>query len=273
MMVAVRRGGAGVHGEETTMKIAIFCTTALLLACSLSARADVTREQTFVVGADVNAQGVVTQTQPEASVSKPIAAVLDLALKRWQFVPAQEGGKAVPVHTFIETKLEAIPDDSGKYSLRISYVRHGPKWDRQLSPRYPEEAARNRESGVIVVKGELQADDKIVVTDTLGVLEGGNGGSRLKRAARDWFLHHNAVPETVDGRPVAARISTWITFRLGEPGSSPQKPWENVPYSAKEKELLHQAGFKDSDFNTNVGSPMISSVLRARMVNPVTMHL
>lgn len=261
------------YRKETTMKIAILCTTALLLACSLSARADVTREQTFVVGADVNAQGVVTQTQPEASVSKPIAAVLDLALKRWQFVPAQEGGKAVPVHTFIETKLEAIPDDSGKYSLRISYIRHGPKWDRHPSPIYPADAARNRESGVIVVKGELQPDGKIVVTDTLGVLEGGNGGSLLKRVARDWFLHHNAVPETVDGRPVAARISTWITFRLGEPGSSPQKPSEDVPYSAKEKELLHQAGFKDSDFNANVGSPMISSVLRARMVNPVTMHL
>lgn len=59
---------------------------------------------------------------------------------------------------------------------------------------------RNHESGVIVVKGDLQPDGKIVVTDTLGTPEGGNGGSLLKKAAKDWFLHQNVVPETVDGR-------------------------------------------------------------------------
>lgn len=255
------------------MKIAILCTTALLLACSLSARAADTREQTFVVGADVNAQGVVTHTQSEASVSKPIAAVLDLALKRWQFVPAQQGGKAVPVHTFIETKLEAIPDDSGKYSLRISYIRHGPTWDRHLPPGYPADAVRNHESGVIVVKGDLQPDGKIVVTDTLGALEGGNGGSLLKKAAKDWFLHHNVVPETVDGRPVAARISVWITFRLNAMVGGHGMQTGEPSYSTKEKELLLQAGFKDSDFKTEIASPRISSVLQARTINPVIMHL
>ena len=255
------------------MRVFTFCTAVLLLACSLSALAVDKREQTFVVGADVNAQGEVTQTQPEVNVDKPIAAVLDLALKRWQFVPAQQEGKAVSAHTFIEAKLEAIPEDSGKYSLRISYIRHGPTWDRHLPPGYPADAVRNHETGVIVVKGDLQPDGKIVVTDTLGTLEGSNGGSLLKKAAKDWLLHHNVVPETVDGRPVAARISVWITFRLGELGRTPQKPAEDVPYSAKEKELLHQAGFKDSDINSKVGSPVISSVLQARMVNPVTIHL
>lgn len=64
------------------MRTLTLCPAALLLACSLSTQAADKREQSFVVGTDVNAQGEVTQTQPEANVDKPIAAVLDLALKR-----------------------------------------------------------------------------------------------------------------------------------------------------------------------------------------------
>ena len=60
------------------MKRVMLCAVMLLLICSLSAHAAERREQTFVVGADVNAQGEVTQTQPEAGVNKSIAAALDL---------------------------------------------------------------------------------------------------------------------------------------------------------------------------------------------------
>lgn len=254
------------------MKKVMLCTAMLLLICSLSAHAAERREQTFVVGADVNAQGEVTQTQPEAGVSKPIAAALDLALRHWRFVPAQKDGIAVPAHTFIETKLEAIPDDSGKYTLRISYIRHGPTWDRHLPPQYPADAVRHHESGVIVVTGDLHPDGKIVITDIRGAL-GGGGGSLLKKAAKDWFLHHNVVPETVDGRPVAARISTYITFRLGDMAGTQVTPTGKAPYSAEEKELLLQAGFKDIGIKTESSSPQISSVLLARTINPIVMRL
>ncbi|AGG87298.1 energy transducer TonB [Rhodanobacter denitrificans] len=254
------------------MKKVMLRTAMLLLICALSAHAAERREQTFVVGADVNAQGEVTQTQPEAGVSKPIAAALDLALKHWQFVPAQKDGIAVPAHTFIETELEAIPDGNGRYSLRISYIRHGPTWDRHLPPAYPTDAVRNHESGVIVVTGDLHQDGKIVITDIRGVLEGG-GGLLLKKAAKDWFLHHNVVPETMEGRPVAARISTYITFRLGDMAGAQAMRTGKAPYSAKEKELLLQAGFKDIDIETKLPSPQISSVLLARTINPIVMHL
>lgn len=273
MMFARAVPSTGVHTEETMMKFTSLCSIAVLLVCALSARATDTREQTFVVGADVNAQGVVTQTQAEANVTKPIAAVLDLALKRWQFVPAQQDGKAVPAHTFIEAKLEAAPDASGKYSLRVSYIRHGPTWDRHLAPGYPADAIRNRETGIVVMAGNLQADGKIVITDTRIALQGGRGRSSLKKAATDWFSQHVMVPETVEGRPVPAQIRDYVVFRLNEFEGGREMPTGDVPYSAKELELLHQAGFKDSDINTKIGSPVISSVLQARMVNPVTMHL
>lgn len=253
------------------MKTFMLCTALLLLACTPVRAAD-KREQTFVLGADVNAQGEVTQTQPEASVTKPIAAVLDLALKHWRFVPAQQNGKAVPAHTFVEVKLEATPDDAGKYSLRVSYVRHGPTWDRRLAPRYPLDALRNYAAGLVVVRGSLQSDGKIVITDTRTALSG-NGESLLRKATTDWFLQHKSMPETVDGSPVPAQIRVYITFRLNAVGSGREKPAGEELYSARERELLHQAGFKDSEIDAKFGAPVISTVLQASMTNPVIIHL
>jgi hypothetical protein len=253
------------------MKTFMLCTALLLLACS-SARAADKREQTFVIGADVNSQGEVTQTQPEASVTKPIAAVLDLALKRWRFVPAQQNGKAVSAHTFVEAKLEATPDDAGKYSLRVSYIRHGPTWDRRLAPGYPLNAIRNYAAGIVAMRGSLQSDGRIVITDIRTALSG-NSESLLRKASTDWFLQHKSVPETVDGSPVPAQIRVYITFRLNALGGGQEKSASEGPHSAEERELLHQAGFKDSEIDAKIGSPVISSVLQASMINPVIIRL
>jgi hypothetical protein len=255
-----------------SMKGIMLCT-AMLLTCTLTAHAADKREQTFVIGADVNTQGEVTQTQPEASVTAPIAAMLDLALKQWRFEPVQQDGKAVSVHTFIEARLEATPDDNGKYTLRISYMRHGPTWDRDQPPKYPEDAIRLRETGIVAMTGNLQPDGKIVITDTRSIVESGRGRSSLKTAAIDWFSRHVVTPETVDGHPAAARIRAYVAFRLNEIVGGQVKPAPEVPYNAREKELLLQAGFKDSGNGEKIVSPEISSVLQTRMVNPVTMRL
>jgi hypothetical protein len=250
-----------------------FLCAALLLTWALPIRAADMREQVFTIGADVNAKGEVVQTQLEAGTAKPIAAVLDLALKQWRFEPAQEDGKAVPAHTFIEAKLEAIPDDSGKYTLRISYVRHGPTWDRRLPPRYPADAIHLRETGIVAMAGIVQPDGKITITDTRSVIRGGRGRSSLKAAATDWFSRHAVTPETLGGHPVAAQIHVYIGFRLSDMARSRARPASGLPYSPKEKEALLQVGFKDRGDNTEIETPEISSVLQVRTVNPVTMHL
>jgi hypothetical protein len=118
--------------------------------------------------------------------------------------------------------------------------------------------------------GSLQPDGKIVITDTQTALSG-NGGSSLRKAATDWFLQHIVVPETVEGSPVPAQIRVYVTFRLNEVVGGREKPADEGAYSAREKELLLQAGFKDSD--TKIGAPVISSVLQASVINPVTMRL
>lgn len=249
----------------------LFLCATLLLLWALPARAADTRTQVFVIGADVNAQGEVTQTQPEADTAKPLAAALDLALKQWRLEPARQDGKAVPAHTFIEARLDAIPEDSGNYTLRISYVRHGPTWDRRLQPSYPAAAIGLGVTGLVAMAGTVRPDGKISLTDARSVVSGGRGRpSLLKAAATDWFQRHAVSPETVDGHPAAARIRAYIEFRLDDRNQA--KRASPPPHSEKERAALLQVGFRDTGDNTRMETPEISSVLQVRSIDPVTMQ-
>lgn len=120
------------------MKKVLLCVAMLLLACSLTVQAVEKREQTYSIGADVDTQGHVTATQVDPDVPTSIATLLAFAVKQWQFVPATRNGQPVPAHTFIRAKLQAPPNTSGQYNLRISFVGNGPKIGREaVQPRYP----------------------------------------------------------------------------------------------------------------------------------------
>jgi len=259
----------------------------------LPAWADDTRKQTFVVGADVNAQGEVTQTQVDAGVAKPIAAALDLALKHWSFVPAQRDGKSLPVHTFIKVKFEAIADAAGKYTLSISYVSQGPKWDNKFAPRYPPDAIRERAEGSVAIIGELQADGKLTITDTQTSV-GGRAGKLLVQAAKDSLLLDTYIPEQVDGMPVPARLRVIVNFNLNRVGAAfPERSRRGfatkgycgtAKQGSRDKDLFDGMSETDRNFMEKTGFDVgaeadrswhsgISSVLQPRVINTVTMHL
>lgn len=265
----------------------------LLLAWTLPAWADNTRQQTFVVGADVNAQGEVTQTQVDAGVAKPIAAALDLALKYWRFIPAQRDGKPSPVHTFIEVKFEAIADPSGKYVLTIKYVSQGPKWDKKFIPRYPPDAIRERAEGTVAIIGELQTDGKLTITDSRTSV-GGRAGKLLVQAAKDSLLLDSYIPEQMDGMPVPARLRVIINFNLNRVAASfpkrngrrlaPKGYCGTAKQGFSERDLFEKISETDRSFMEKTGFDVgaeadrswhsgISSVLQPRMINPVRMHL
>ena len=248
------------------------CVAIFLLTCASAAWGAETREQTYVVGADVNTQGQVTQTQVDANVNKGIASFLDLALKRWQFVPAHHDGNAAIVHTFIEIKFEVIPGDADKYTLRVSYLKHGPKWDSR-PPKYPAQAIRERDTGMVVLLGRMNQDGEFEISETRAILANGNPRSTLKQAARNWLASLHAVPETVNGQPVAADTRVAINFRLNEVVTGRGLSSAHTAYSKKEQQLLLDSGFKPPFSRDGFDTHLVSSVLQTRIINPVTMHL
>ena len=143
------------------MKNVMLSTAMLLLACSLTAQAAEKREQTYKVGADVDANGRITATQVDSTVPASIAAVLASAVKQWQFRPATLNGRPVPAHTFISAKLQALPNTSGQYNLRISFMGNGPKINMAAQPQYPRDAIRAHESAFTILDATVQPDGSL----------------------------------------------------------------------------------------------------------------
>jgi TonB family protein len=208
-------GASALTREGITMKNVMLCTAMLLLACSLTVRAAEKREQTYKVGADVNAQGHITATQVEPGVPASIAAALSAAVKQWQFTPATLDGRPVPAHTFISARLQALPNTSGQYNLRVSFKGNGPIIDlHSVHPQYPREAIRTRQPAFTMLEATVLPD---------GSLTDMTVSSRFKEwplppyfktavlaAAKQW----HAIPEQVDGRPVATRMRIPINFTI-----------------------------------------------------------
>jgi len=237
-------------------------------ACGASTSTPQKSEHIFVVGADVDAKGQVTQTQPDAEVAKPIAVVLDEALKHWRFVPAQKDGKAVSAHTFIKAKLEALPAANSTYSLRISFLGQGPKWEPAI-PKYPEKGLLARTSGRVVIVGQLNPDGKITIIET-------SGDKPFVEAASTAFLYNVGIPETVDGQPVAAHIQIPFTFNIhlvsNEMGFDHSTAYNLVHVTSEENATRPLARSKEgSNALPSTPSP-ISSVLQPSSVDTVILQ-
>lgn len=271
------------------MKAVMCCVGILLLACAWPVRAADDQKQTYVIGADVSALGEVTGTQPEQGTTKSVAAVLDLALRHWRFVPAQKDGKAVPAHTFITATLEAVPDADGKYTLTVGYVSQGPRWEHSNFPAYSPEALQIHAQGSVEVAAELQANGKLVITNSLTSATGRSG--RLLTDGVDGALQHDRfIPETLDGKPVAAHLRDRVVFLElnrhdamttthchGRPDTIPiwcqKRRDDGSPPTAADRAFLQQTGFVvgiGANRNWRAG---ISSVLQPSVINPITMHL
>lgn len=196
------------------MKTAVLSAALLALVCVLPAHAAEKREQTFAVGIDVDATGHITATQVAPDVPASITAVLSAAVKQWQFVPATLGGRSVPAHTFVYTELQASPNASGQYDLRISFMGNGPRIVNRTPPRYPEDALRRRQAAFLILDATVQPDGHLTDMKVSNKFADWPVLPSFKvavlAAAKQW----HAIPEQVDGHPVATQLRMPFVFTI-----------------------------------------------------------
>lgn len=206
------------------MKNVMLCAGMLLLAGSMAAQAAEPREQSYTIGADVDTTGHITATQVERNVPASIAAILASAVKQWQFVPATHNGRPVPAHTFIYAKLQALPNASGQYDLRVRFTGNGPKFARAgRQPPYPREAVHRRQAAFVVLNATVQADGRLAdmtVSDRFAEwpVPASFKDAALK-IARTWHF----IPEQADGRPIATQVRVPINFTLSDQILTPEQ--------------------------------------------------
>lgn len=218
------------------MKFATLGITALLLTCSLAAQAASMRERTYSVGANVDAQGHVTDTQINADVSAPLAAMLGAAVKQWQFVPARLNGQPVPAHTFIRARLQAVPEAGGHFSVRIHFAGNGPRLEKNSSPpRYPDDAIHARESAFVMLDATAQPDGSLTDLAVSSRFEGWRLRPSFKAAVLTAARHWHVAPEQVDGQPVATHMRIPVNFNLNPP-----------QFTMREIRILREAARKEA---------------------------
>jgi TonB family protein len=219
------------------MKSIMLSTAILLLACSLTAQATDEREQTYRVGADVDAQGHITATQVEPDVPASIAAMLASAVKQWQFTPAKLNGRPVSAHTFISAKLQALPNTNGQYNLRIRFMGNGPKINPHggVQPQYPRDAIRARQSAFTILEATIQPDGSLTDMSVSSEFEDWPLLPYFKAAVLAAAKQWHAIPEQVDGRPVATRMRIPVSFNLNPP-----------QFTAKQIKILREAAREEA---------------------------
>lgn len=217
------------------MKNVMLCVAMLLLACSLAARAAEKREQTYKVGADVDAQGHITATQVDPDVPASIAAVLASAVKQWQFVPAKLNGRPVPAHTFITAKLQASPNAQGQYDLRISFIGNGPRLDNRIPPQYPADAIRRRRAAFLILNATVQPSGHLTDLKVSNKFEDWPVMPSFKIAVLTAAKQWHAIPEQVDAQPVATQLRMSFIFTIN-----------GQTYTAQQIRILREAARMDA---------------------------
>jgi hypothetical protein len=187
-----------------------------------------------------------------------------------------------------------MPAGRGRYNLVIKYVSQGPKPVRAGQPRYPQEAIRNRIEGTVALIGELHADGKLVIDDALAQVPQ-DGKKMMLKTTEDYFLGERYLPETVDGKPVAARFRMTVSYALSAGArdtvfisapshfrSDRRKTYcgndagEHDAASAREekarREFFAQAAFDVGAGKDRSWADGMSSVLKPRAVDTVVMQ-
>jgi hypothetical protein len=236
----------------------------------------------YTVAVDVDAQGHVAHTEPDADTPAPIAVVLDQALNQWRFAPVMQDGSPAVVHSYLVAGVQALPLGPRKYSVRVSYVGAGPSYVKPTGgkgPDYPPqvlqalvESGRSHSGAAVVIDlmlpagGELTATDAHVTTDAdLNMREKLN----LIAAVKRYVLLGSVHPEVVGGRIVTANLQTSIVVALfpvefGGSQTPPATSGLRPEQAAKEQAANSAAAYQDASQS--------QSVLKPSMIDTVTLQ-
>lgn len=130
--------------------------------------------------------------------------------KYWLFKPGKVDGKAETTETTLTVHASLEPAD-GAYRVRVREAETGPRYDRIVAPRYPDDALMARRGGGVLIEVEYDATGNVTGAKSIA---GGEPkpGHDVERAAaiavRQWKLK----PETIGGHGLAGKALVPLCF-------------------------------------------------------------
>jgi Gram-negative bacterial TonB protein C-terminal len=175
--------------------------------------------------ADVQADGVPTNIQPDASLAPPLQAMVRKRVAEWRYRLGMWQGTPVPGPVSQRIVAEALPVASGGFALRIREITYPTVMvDRKgaheagirIPPMYPKELMRQGVSAVLVYAYRVDAAGKARDIELAHPVERDRAFRLLDEASREAIGKWVLPPTTVAGEPVDCRVTTPITFRIGD---------------------------------------------------------
>lgn len=169
----------------------------------------VVRTYHLQAGLDVDTGGQVTRVDLPGEIPAVLGAPAQEAIKRWRFKPPVRAGHAVTARTYAWVDLELVKRPDGNYGVAVSYVKNGPALALQ-PPRWPMVQG----DGSLTMEAVVQPDGSL--TDANLVASSGFSSPLVRKqfvlAVEDAIGRSHALPELVDGKPVATRMQIPVVF-------------------------------------------------------------
>ena len=172
--------------------------------------------------ADVQADGVPTNIQPDATLSPPLQAMVRKRVAEWRYRMGTWQGKPVAATVSQQITAEAVPVNGGGFALRIKSVAYpsvradsaaaAEKKPRMVAPVYPAALAQRGVQGVLVYAYAVDAAGKAVDVELVHPQQPDRDFKLLDAASRDAIAKSRMPPTKVGGEPVPCRVLTPITF-------------------------------------------------------------
>jgi len=194
--------------------------------------------------ADVQADGVPTNIQPDPALSPPLQAMVRKRVAEWRYRMGTWQGKPVAAAVSQQITAEAVPVNGGGFALRIKSVAYPSvradsadapeKKARMVAPAYPAALAQRGVQGVLVYAYTVDGAGRAVDVELVHPQQPDRDFKLLDAASRDAIAKSRMAPTKVAGEPVPCRVLTPITFSTER---EPPKGPDLSAYRASHPEL------------------------------------
>jgi TonB family protein len=179
---------------------------AALFAASASAAPPPPRTIYLQADATIDAQGKVTALEWTTAndAEKYIVGRIGPGVQAWEFAPGTLDGVPAETHTRLWVSLELAMTDEGGIRLRFLDAHTGADVASRVTPTYPANALRHGSEAF--VRATLAIDTAGVPTIESVEMQASGQQKSFEASARAALAQWRFKPETVGGRPVAARL-------------------------------------------------------------------
>jgi TonB family protein len=152
----------------------------------------------------LDAQGHVTQmTAIPNNRSDRVPQIrerVEQEIRTWPFISGTVDGRSAPTDTFLSVTIALLPKDENSYRIVFDDVRTGGRVGKLTPPHYPASAVHERQTGMVVMRVDYDADGK-TVSATLDP-NSPKASKILVNASIDAVKSWTFQPERVDGHGV-----------------------------------------------------------------------